>query len=171
MENIAKLRKKTGLSQKQFSDKYHLSVRTLQQWEQGISKPLDSLVMLISKDIENSQGLRFKYKPKNTNVWKICIEKPFLNCERVYPIQQRKVNSLINDLTANNSIDRIIIFGSSVTDRCHIGADVDIYVESEDDIKLNNIYDFEYDLWTNKSADERLKKEISSKGVIVYGKN
>lgn len=171
MNKIVDLRRKTGLSQKQFSNKYNLSVRTLQQWEQGISKPIDSLTILISKDIDNSYGLRNKYKPNNINKWKICVKKPFKNFDRIYPIQQRKVSCLINDLIKNNKIDKIIIFGSSITDRCHISSDVDIYAESDDDVSLSNSYDFKYDLWTNKTVDERLKKEIYSKGVVVYGKD
>ena len=99
----------------------------------------------------------------------ICIDEPFLNVEKIYPIQQRKVKELINDIKENNKIKRIIIFGSSVTDKCHIGSDVDIYVETQtNNIELKNQHNFEYDLWTNNTVDKRLMKEINDKGVIVY---
>lgn len=171
MNSIKELRDKTGLSQSKFAERYGLSVRTLQQWEQGISKPLDSLLNLIENSISCDSNLRFLNNADNYK-WKVCIDSAFLNCEKVYPIQQRKVKELINEIVKNNkNIKSISIFGSSVTDRCHIGSDVDIYVESKDDIKINKTFDFEYDLWSNKTADERLKKEIMKKGVIVYGEN
>lgn len=167
MENIKKLREQTGLSQSKFADKYNISVRTLQQWEQGISSPLPSLINLIKKNINNDPELRKQYT--HSNEWKICINNPFNNCEKIYPIQQKKVKKLIDDISVDKNITKIIIFGSSVTDRCNIGSDVDIYVESKKNkIKLKNVYDFEYDLWTNNTVDKRLFDEINKKGVIVY---
>ena len=47
-DRIKKLRKKTGLSQNKFSAKFGIPVRTLQQWEQGISAPPDYLVRMMS---------------------------------------------------------------------------------------------------------------------------
>lgn len=169
MNTIKQLRQKTGLSQNKFAEKYNVSVRTLQQWEQGISKPLDSFLYLIEKDINSNLNLRYEYKKKKTINWKICIDRPFMNTNKVYPIQQKKVRELIDDITNNSKVNRIIIFGSSVNDNCHIGSDVDIYVETNEEKKLiNKQFDFEYDLWTNNTVDIRLKNEIDRKGVIVY---
>ena len=47
-EKIKELRKKTGLSQSKFSAKFGIPVRTLQQWEQGISAPPKYLVRMIA---------------------------------------------------------------------------------------------------------------------------
>ena len=172
MKDIKELRKITGLSQSKFAEKYGISVRTLQQWEQGISKPIDALVGLIEKDISSTSNLRFLHKPKNNNIWKICIKDPFINCERIYPIQQNRVKALVDDLSSDKQTIKIIIFGSSVTNRCHMGSDIDIYVETENkDVRTKGVYDFEYDLWSNYSSDDRLKKEIYDKGVVVYERN
>ncbi|MBR4341425.1 MAG: helix-turn-helix domain-containing protein [Lachnospiraceae bacterium] len=38
-DRIKELRKKTELSQSKFSAQFGITVRTLQQWEQGISAP------------------------------------------------------------------------------------------------------------------------------------
>ncbi|WP_026521302.1 helix-turn-helix domain-containing protein [Butyrivibrio sp. VCB2001] len=46
-ERIKELRKKTGLSQSKFSSKFGIPVRTLQQWEQGISAPPDYVVRMM----------------------------------------------------------------------------------------------------------------------------
>lgn len=99
----------------------------------------------------------------------VVINEPFKNCEHIYPIQQRKVKEFIEYLKENKNVKSIIIFGSSVTTACHIGSDVDIYVTlSKKEKIINKYFDFLYDLWTNFSADENLKKEIFKKGVIVY---
>ena len=47
-ERIKDLRKKTGLSQSKFSAKLGIPVRTLQQWEQGISAPPEYLVRMMA---------------------------------------------------------------------------------------------------------------------------
>ena len=57
-ERIKELRKKTGLSQSKFSVKFGIPVRTLQQWEQGISAPPEYLVRMMAYIIlleENAQ--------------------------------------------------------------------------------------------------------------------
>ena len=47
-EKIKELRKKTGLSQSKFYAKFGIPVRTLQQWEQGISSPPEYLVRMMA---------------------------------------------------------------------------------------------------------------------------
>lgn len=104
------------------------------------------------------------------NKWKIVINNPFKNCSLIYPIQQRKVNELIQYFKQDKNVKKIIIFGSSITNKCHVGSDVDIYVELAEDkaIIKDKYFDFVFDLWTNFAVDERLKNEILKKGVIVY---
>lgn len=106
-------------------------------------------------------------------MWKICIQNPFDNCDKIHPLQQRKVKKLLDILSCNDNIIKVIIFGSSVTSRCNICSDVDIYIELKNKQKniINEYVDFVYDLWTNFSVDERLFKEIRNKGVIVYERN
>lgn len=105
------------------------------------------------------------------NKYKIVIQNPFENCELIYPIQQRKVKELIEYLKTNNNVETIIVFGSSVSDRCHVGSDVDIYVKLKQNNKdklIKKYFNFVFDLWTNFTVDEHLKKEIYKKGVVVY---
>ena len=61
-DRIKELRKKTGLSQSRFAAKFEIPVRTLQQWEQGISAPPEYLVrmmayiMLLEERFENTDS-------------------------------------------------------------------------------------------------------------------
>ena len=48
---IQELRKETGLSQSQFAKKFDIPVGTLQHWEQGIRKPPEYVLALITSVI------------------------------------------------------------------------------------------------------------------------
>ena len=104
--------------------------------------------------------------------WKVCIDRPFLNCEHIFPVQQQKVRALIDEiLKSETPVERILVFGSSVTERWHPDSDVDLYVETDAPyVRINTYLPFVYDLWTNNSADDRLKREILKTGVVVYEK-
>ena len=104
--------------------------------------------------------------------FKVCIQNPFTNCEQIYPIQQKKVRYLLDQLEGKENVQRVIIFGSSVTQHCHIGSDVDVYVELLEKERLfPELPPFELDVWTNFNVDDRLKLEILKKGVVVYGED
>lgn len=183
--NVAKLRHETALSQRQFAELFDIPVRTLQQWEQGKSSPPPYVVgmmeqLLSKKDEQQATSGRHRDNSGHNNAsrhtiprrkaWRVCIDRPFEECQRIYPTQQRKVRELIDDVARDSAVQSITVFGSSVTDRCHRGSDVDVYVEMADDHSpVFGQHDFSFDLWTNYTADHRLKSEISKTGVRVYG--
>ena len=101
--------------------------------------------------------------------WKICINNPFQNCDRIYPIQQERVKRLLDSILMTPGVSRVIVFGSSTTSRCRMESDVDIYVEGGCQKPKPVIYDFSYDLWTDMDVDERLYNEIVETGVVIYG--
>ncbi len=171
MNAVKELRNKTSLSQKGFADAFNIPIRTIQQWEQGVSSPppyVESmLAQTVNKYLINHDDRHF-IPPKTS--WKICIDEPFENCNRIYPIQQRKVRALKDYITRNKNVIEIVVFGSSTTEKCHVGSDVDIYVNTNTNQNLvSQAHDFEYDLWTNETIDKRLRDEILAKGVKVYG--
>lgn len=168
---VVELRRASAMSQREFAEHYGIPVRTLQQWEQGKSSPPPYVVSMMEKlqpSKKTPDANRF-YIPEKRQ-WKVCIDAPFENCERIYPIQQRKVRELLDDVVQTSAVKRVVIFGSSVTQRCHQGSDVDVYIEMSEDINpVQKYHDFPYDLWTNYTADNRLKAEIAKRGVVVYG--
>ena len=56
---IKELRKITGLSQAQFAEKFHIPVGTLAHWEQGIRKPPDYVIYMITKIIYNEREQKY----------------------------------------------------------------------------------------------------------------
>lgn len=102
--------------------------------------------------------------------YKICIDRPFINCEKIYPIQQQKVRELLDCIDYEN-VSSVIIFGSSVNNKCHVDSDLDVYMELKTEkYPIVSALHFAYDLWTNYSVDEHLLKEIHKEGVFVYGR-
>ena len=52
METIKELRESLGLSQSKFAERFYLSVRTLQNWEQGYRETPTYVIKLIEKIVE-----------------------------------------------------------------------------------------------------------------------
>ena len=105
--------------------------------------------------------------------WRVCIQDPFDNCEKIYPIQHKKVQQMISNLKDDTNVEKIIVFGSSVQDTCHTGSDVDFYIVLKQDRKIifKETLSFIYDIWTNYTVDSRMYEEIKKKGVTVYERN
>lgn len=173
---VADLRKETKLSQRQFAELFGIPVRTLQQWEQGKSAPPAYVLSMMERLLSGNDRRRGERHAARHIIpprasWCVCIDRPFDQCQRVYPTQQRKVRELIDDIARDDAVESITVFGSSVTERCHRGSDVDVYVEmSNERNPVTETHDFPFDLWTNYTADEGLKAEIAKRGVTVYGK-
>ena len=102
--------------------------------------------------------------------WRVSIQDPFDNCEKIYPIQQKKVKQMINNIKEDSNVEKIVVFGSSVQDTCHMGSDVDFYIVLKQDQKITfkETLSFMYDIWTNYTVDSRMYEEITKKGVTVY---
>lgn len=106
-------------------------------------------------------------------MWKICIDNDemFSNAEYIFPTQQSDVSKIVKKFSENDSVKRIIIFGSSVTSACNPWSDIDVYVELDKDVRIGKPQTgVPIDLWTNYDVDEHLMYEIDRKGVVVYAR-
>lgn len=112
-----------------------------------------------------------EYKRK-LKPWKILVKTPFMNCEKVHPLQQKKVDFILSQLKNDESIEKVILFGSSITHRCHVGSDIDLYIEKTSESKiLLDKKEYLIDIWTNFTVDKRLKEEIYRTGIVIYEKD
>ncbi len=66
MSVVREIRKKTGLSQKLFSDHFGIPTHTLQQWEQGARTPPQYVIAMMSRilDFEAKQGVSLVHTPQ-----------------------------------------------------------------------------------------------------------
>lgn len=102
-------------------------------------------------------------------MWRLCIEKPFLNVQKIFPTKQRDVAKIIDSVKADRNIKRVMIFGSSVTSACNPWSDIDVYYEKEQNLKYPVVIcESGLDKWSNFDADDNLMREISRTGVVVY---
>lgn len=51
-EEVIRLRKLTGLSQTAFGQRYDIPMRTIQNWENGVSVPPDYVIGLLRRAVE-----------------------------------------------------------------------------------------------------------------------
>ena len=102
---------------------------------------------------------------------------------KAFPTKQEDIEHIINYARTNRKIDKIIIFGSSVTWNCKVNSDIDIAIKlSQSDDCETNSYAFadvlssiskiiksDFDLLDyDKISNEHLKRDIDKKGVVVY---
>lgn len=52
MITAKELRKQTGLSQREFAEKFHIGIRAVQSWEQGWAKPSEGTLYMIQRILE-----------------------------------------------------------------------------------------------------------------------
>ncbi|MBR6466530.1 MAG: nucleotidyltransferase domain-containing protein, partial [Desulfovibrio sp.] len=105
-----------------------------------------------------------------------------MNLEKISPIKRAKIEKgidLVEQCNENEKIiEKMIIFGSSVTNHCTEDSDIDVCLVS-DYTTANNAYfrvhsglgrvmDDVVDIFNFKRIVEKLKNEISKKGIIVY---
>ena len=171
-DELKELRKKIELSQAQFAKKYGIPVRTLQKWEQGAAEPLPYLMALIQDEISEEEYVnvsKYFITPKDT--FKVCRKKRFKNIEHIHPIQQERIEKIIDSLKEYDSVQKVVVFGSSITHKCTYESDIDLYVElsKEEHIKSYSV-DCPVDFWTNFTVAPEMLKEIQSKGVVVYAR-
>lgn len=101
----------------------------------------------------------------------LAVTKPFKNINRIFPTQQADIAKMIDVCKKIPNIRKIIIFGSSVTPLCNPWSDIDIYFETQEEMKrFPSIasHTAVFDKWDNYSVDDNLMDEINRTGVVVY---
>lgn len=95
----------------------------------------------------------------------------FQCCNRVHPLMQRRVQSILNSLKEDTNVKKIVLFGSSIEFRCNSYSDIDLYIEKYDHekpLEKNFEVDCEVDLLFDLEHDSRLYQEIDKKGLLLF---
>ena len=108
-------------------------------------------------------------------MWKNTLkDSSFLNVKYIFPLKQKAVYEMIQTCKKEPNVEKLIIFGSSVTSACNPWSDIDAYFEIKEpmnNLPLEKYTNQDWDRWSNFSVDENLKKEIMKTGVVVYDRN
>lgn len=62
---IKELRKRTGLSQSKFAERFHLSMRTLQRWEQNQNESQEAIVYMINRILDLEDQMEEQKQQEN----------------------------------------------------------------------------------------------------------
>lgn len=62
---IKELRKRTGLSQSKFAERFHLSMRTLQRREQNQNEPQEAIVYMINRILDLEDQMEEQKQQEN----------------------------------------------------------------------------------------------------------
>ena len=62
---IKELRKRTGLSQSKFAERFYLSMRTLQRWEQNQNEPQEAIVYMINRILDLEDQMEEQKQQEN----------------------------------------------------------------------------------------------------------
>lgn len=93
-----------------------------------------------------------------------------------FPTQQKDVSRIIANLSSNDNIEYISIFGSSTSNRCRRDSDTDVYVKCtvKEPVEYYSGERVEtpVDIFTNFDIpkDEPVYKSIMEGGILVYEK-
>ena len=107
--------------------------------------------------------------------WKKVHDCPYYpGVQWVHPLKQKSIFRIREHVREKcPGVTHIVLFGSSVTDRCHFGSDLDLYIFGDPEgnfyppVDLDEEYDIMWDKFMERSGPlwERIKEE----GVVVYG--
>lgn len=170
--DIKELRNKKKMTQKEFAEYFGIPLRTIQKWEQHDSEPLPYLLSLLQDEITEEEFCSVvKYIRKPQTKFKVTNKNRFLNNDRVHPIQQQNIEDILKVLKDFDAVNKVVVFGSSVEERCSYESDIDLYVELKKDINVKKYNtNTPVDFWTNYTVSPEMLDEINKKGVVVYAR-
>lgn len=109
------------------------------------------------------------------NMWDFEVKEgvTFKHANRVHPIMQKRVQKILEELSGDSNIKKIVLYGSSLEFRCNSNSDIDLYIEkinTDLPLKKEPEIDCEVDIITNLDHKSRLYEEINKTGLLLYEK-
>ena len=100
------------------------------------------------------------------------------NLKKIHRLKRKQVESCIDIAKRHPEVQRMIVFGSAVTDDCSETSDVDICLDIKGITRGRKFYELSRDLsWacdhncdilTYTKLNNSFKEEVNKKGVVVY---
>lgn len=99
-------------------------------------------------------------------------DKKFHNMEYIHPLKQLDIYYILEAWKKDDNIRRVVVFGSTVSDRCHSGSDIDLYVQLDDNTHVPRLpYEqiiSEVDLLVQVKETDAIWNAIMRDGIVVY---
>ena len=155
-------------------------IKTIENIAKALNISIESLLQLLNnknKVLSNS----WQENKDKVFYFPIVVENLNYQANRIHPLMQRVVNDIYEYVKTNNSIEKVIIFGSAINIRCNNKSDIDVALKIRNEcfnIEYKNkiseiiqeISNFNADIiWLNTiDKNSRLYENISKKGVVIY---
>ena len=155
-------------------------IKTIENIAKALNISIESLLQLLNnknKVLSNS----WEENKDKVFYFPIVVENLNYQANRIHPLMQRVVNDIYEYVKTNNSIEKVIIFGSAINIRCNNKSDIDVALKIRNECfnieyrnkiseKIQEISNFNADIiWLNTiDKNSRLYENISKKGVVVY---
>lgn len=155
-------------------------IKTIENIAKALNISIESLLQLLNnknKVLSNS----WQENKDKVFYFPIVVENLNYQANRIHPLMQRVVNDIYEYVKTNNSIEKVIIFGSAINIRCNNKSDIDVALKIRNECfnieyrnkiseKIQEISNFNADIiWLNTiDKNSRLYENISKKGVVIY---
>lgn len=155
-------------------------IKTIENIAKALNISIESLLQLLNnknKVLSNS----WQENKDKVFYFPIVVNNSNYQANRIHPLMQRVVNDIYEYVKTNNSIEKVIIFGSAINIRCNNKSDIDVALKIRNEcfnIEYRNkiseiiqeISNFNADIiWLNTiDKNSRLYENISKKGVVIY---
>lgn len=155
-------------------------IKTIENIAKALNISIESLLRLLNnKNIVLSNS--WQENKDKVFYFPIVVENLNYQANRIHPLMQRVVNDIYEYVKTDNSIEKVIIFGSAINIRCNNKSDIDVALKIRNECfnieyrnkiseKIQEISNFNADIiWLNTiDKNSRLYENISKKGVVIY---
>lgn len=155
-------------------------IKTIELLAEALNISIETLLKLLNNkkiilsNSWNDERKEIYYFPK-------IVENTNYEYQRIHPLKQKQVNNIYNIISKNKKIEKIIIFGSSVSIRCNQKSDMDLAIllkdeyfnkDSKNEISeiIQDATNYDSDIvWLNTiDQTSQLYKNIKNMGVVIY---
>lgn len=155
-------------------------IKTIENIAKALNISIESLLQLLNnKNIVLSNS--WQENKDKVFYFPIVVNNLNYQANRIHPLMQRVVNDIYEYVKTNNSIEKVIIFGSAINIRCNNKSDIDVALKIKNEcfnIEYRNkiseiiqeISNFNADIiWLNTiDKNSRLYENVCKKGVVIY---
>lgn len=155
-------------------------IKTIENIAKALNISIESLLQLLNnKNIVLSNS--WQENKDKVFYFPIVVNNSNYQANRIHPLMQRAVNDIYEYVKTNNSIEKVIIFGSAINIRCNNKSDIDVALKIRNEcfnIEYRNkiseiiqeISNFNADIiWLNTiDKNSRLYENVCKKGVVIY---
>lgn len=159
---------------------YDCRIKTILKIADALNISIETLLNIFdNKEIVLSNS--WEDNKQNKYQFPIIIKNDNYECSRIHPLMQKKINDVYKVVSKEETIEKVIVFGSSINIRCNNKSDIDLAIQLKDKFftlkdknkiseKIQEAVDYNADIiWLNTiDLNSQLSKDIEEFGVTIF---